>query len=143
MTSFLFIFLLFSPTCLAETQNTCVNYYDSYSYTYATSNSSSYYLSNDVINCSDKCDNNTLCEGFNYNFDNDSINCQILFDIIDTFYSPNEFFYKKSNWKCIDDSALLILILFGIFVFCMLICYFIQSGKTSYGERHAGYQSIQ
>lgn len=143
MKTFFFIFLLFSPACLAETQNTCVNYYDSYSYTYATSNSSSFYLSDDVINCSKKCDNNTLCEGFNFNFDNDSVNCQILFDIIDTFYSPNNVFYKKSNWKCVNINMLIILILFAGTFFCMLTCYFISPCKTNYNQRHGGYQSIQ
>lgn len=143
MKTFFFIFLLFSPACLAETQNTCVNYYDSYSHTYATSNSSSFYLSDNVTNCSEKCDNNTLCEGFNYNFENESVNCQILFDIIDTFYSPNNIFYKKGNWKCLDNNILILLFLFVGMFFCMLICYFISPCKNNYNQRHAGYQSIQ
>lgn len=143
MKTFILIFLLISPSCLAETQNTCVNYYESYSFTYATSNSSSFYLTDDVTDCSEKCDNSTLCDGFNYNFENESLNCQILFDIIDTFYSPYDIFYKKGNMKCVDSNIFVLLILFVAFFFCMLTCYFINPCKNNYNQRHAGYQSIQ
>jgi len=143
MKTFLFIFLIFSPTCLAETQNTCVNYYDSYSYTYATSNTSELYLSSDIIDCSGKCDNNTLCGGFNYNFENNSLNCQILFDIIDIFYSPNCIFYQRSKWTCDSSETFTMLMLFVVIFLFMLTCYFTTPCKNRYNQRHAGYQSIQ
>ena len=82
MTSFLFIFLIFSPTCLAENPEMCIDYYDSYLDTFAISNCSNGTFLTNLYDCAEICKNETTCVGFNYNDVNELSNCDILCDII-------------------------------------------------------------
>jgi hypothetical protein len=143
MKTFFIIIMLFSPYCLAKSQEICLDYYDSYPYTLAIGNSSYYYLSDDTQNCSHNCDTNLNCKGFNFNFKNETLNCEIIFNVIYTIYSPNCIFYQKSNWVCGNSEIVFMLIIFVTIFFFMFICYFVNPCKDRNFQRHSGYQSIE